>query len=323
MPRYIRNTVILAKLETSYGSDPTPTGAANAILVSDVTINPLTAANVPRDLVRGYFGGSEHLVGTAYLECSFSVELQGGGAAATAAPAWSPLLQACGFAAAATAGAYEHTPISAFGSNSSVTIYYYLDGELYKMLGARGTFTIDLGMGARPVMKFRFIGKNGGLTATGNATPTLSAFKTPVAVTDTNTGDVTLGCTYTASSGTISSGTAYTSKGVQIDIGNALNFHPLLGGETCDITARDASADLSLDLSAADAATFFSAVAANTMTSLGITHGSGTGYVVVIYAPNVQRIDPGIEDMDGMALHTYKLRLTPSTGNDEIRIVTR
>jgi hypothetical protein len=33
-PRYVRNSAILAKTETTYGTDPTPTGGANAILVS-------------------------------------------------------------------------------------------------------------------------------------------------------------------------------------------------------------------------------------------------------------------------------------------------
>ena len=37
MPRFIRNTVILAKTEVTYGLDPTPSGAANALLVSNLS----------------------------------------------------------------------------------------------------------------------------------------------------------------------------------------------------------------------------------------------------------------------------------------------
>ena len=95
--RYIRNTAILAKIESTYGTDSTPTEVANALLVSNVSINPLSAANVDRDLVRPYMGASEQLVGTAYIDLSFDIELSGAGTAGTAA-AYGPLLRACGFA---------------------------------------------------------------------------------------------------------------------------------------------------------------------------------------------------------------------------------
>ena len=86
MPRYARNAAILAKIETTYGTDPTPTGAANAILVSNLTVNPLNATNVSRDLIRSTLGGYEQLVGTANLEASFDVELAGSSALGTAPP---------------------------------------------------------------------------------------------------------------------------------------------------------------------------------------------------------------------------------------------
>ena len=41
--RYIRQTVILAKIETVSGTDAVPTGAANALLISNMNITPLEA----------------------------------------------------------------------------------------------------------------------------------------------------------------------------------------------------------------------------------------------------------------------------------------
>lgn len=75
----------------------------NALLVANLTINPLKANNVSRDLVRPFFGGSEQLVGTATVEVSFDVELAASGTAGTT-PAWGPLLLGCAFAEAVTAG---------------------------------------------------------------------------------------------------------------------------------------------------------------------------------------------------------------------------
>ena len=101
MARYIRNASILAKIESVYGTTPTPTGADNAMLISDFNIN-YQAQNVPRELVRPFMGGSEHLVGRVFVELTFNVEFASSGTAGTA-PAYGPLLRACGFAETVTA----------------------------------------------------------------------------------------------------------------------------------------------------------------------------------------------------------------------------
>jgi hypothetical protein len=319
MPRYIRNTVILAKIETTAGTDAVPTGAANACLISNASINPLNASNVPRDLLRGYFGGSEQLVGTAYVEASFDVELAGSGTAGTA-PAWGELLKACAFSETISAGnRVDYTPIST--TLKTATIYYYDDGVLHKLLGAMGDFSINLGIGERPVFSFRFIGIDGGVTAAANATPTLTAWKTPLAVTDPNTGDVTFGCTY--ATGSLTGGTTYPSRGLQVAMGNTVNHVPLLGGETVDLTNRDASGSLELDLTAAQEATFHTSVKASTTQSIGMVHGTVAGNIIVMHAPAVQLINPKKSEITGRRLIGYDMRILPSTGNDDLRIVAK
>lgn len=317
MPRYARNAAILAKIETTYGTDPVPTGAANAMLISNLSVNPLNANNVSRDLIATYFGGSEQLVGTAFLEASFDIELAGSGAAGTA-PAWGALLRACGFAEAITASTrVDYTPITS--AIESATIYYHDDGVLHKLLGARGTFDIKMGVGERPVLSFKFQGLDGGISAVANPALTLTAFKTPLVVTDANTGDVTIGCTYSA--GVLTGGTAYTSRGLQVSMGNAVTFTPLLGGETIDLTNREATGHIDLDLTAANEVTFMASVKANTKQGIGIVHGTTAGYKVLVHAPAAQLINPTKQDVNGRRLVGYDLRLVPSAGNDELRIV--
>jgi hypothetical protein len=323
MPRFLRNTVLLVKTETTIGTDAVPTGAANAILVSDITINPLQASNVNRDLVRGFYGSSDQLVGTASIGVSFTVELAGSGTPTTA-PKWGPLLLACGFAETVQTASVDYLPVSTFGNGTSATIYYYLDGQLHKLLAARGTFTLEMGVGERPVMRFRMVGKDGGLTAAANATPVTTGFRTPLVITDANTPGLRLGAvTYTAATGIVGGGTVYTSRGLRLDVGNNVTFQPLLGAETVEITQREVTGAMSLDLTAAQAVSFMTDVKANTTLALGFTHGVAAGNTIVIHAPVVQRIDPGVEDFNGQAMHTYNLRLVPSAGNDELRIVSR
>lgn len=91
-----RKRVLLAKIESVYGTDPTPTGGSNAILVRNMNFSPLAAETVGRDLIRPYFGNSDQLLAESHVALDFEVELAGAGALGSA-PAWGPLLKACGF----------------------------------------------------------------------------------------------------------------------------------------------------------------------------------------------------------------------------------
>jgi len=316
--RLIRKTAILLKIETVYGTDPTPTGAANAMLVSNLNINPLNAQNVDRDLVRTYLGSSEQLVGTAYVEMSFDVEMQGSGTLGTA-PAWGAALRACGFAEAISAGArVEYTPVT--DTLESATIYWYDDGVLHKGLGGRGSVEIAAGVGERPVFKFKFVLLDGGVSAASNPSLTLTAWKQPKVINDANTGDLTFGGTY--ATGAITGGTAWPSRGLNLNVANTVNFTPLLGGETVDLSQREITGSMQLDLTAAQEVTFMASVKANTLDTLSLLHGTVSGYKVLIHSPSFQMINPSKQEVNGKRLIGYDIRCVPSSGNDELRIVS-
>jgi hypothetical protein len=289
------------------------------MLVSNLSISPLNAQNVNRDLVRAYFGGSEQLVGTANVEISFDIELQSSGTAG-AAPAWGTVLRACAFAETVSAGArVEYLPITT--PLESATIYYHDDGVLHKVLGARGTVDIKLNVGERPVLSFKLTGLDGGVSAVANATPTYTAFRTPAVVTDANTNDLLVGCAYTT--GTLGTGTAYPTRGIEWMAGNSVQYTPLVGGDTVDLTQREVTGKCMFDLTAAQEVSFMADVKANTTRAIGIQHGTAAGSVVIVHAPAVQLINPRKEDVDGRRLIGFDLRAVPSTGNDELRICVR
>lgn len=321
MPRLMRNTAILAKIETTYGTDPVPTGSANALLVSNVSANPLVANNVSRELIRPYLGGSEQLIGTKYIELSFDVELQSSGSmVAPTVPAWGPLVRACGMAETATAGIrVEYNPIST--AFESVTIYYFLDGVLRKLLGARGNLVIKMGVGERPVLSFAFKGLDGGVTATALPATTLTGFKTPSVITDANSGDVLLGCTYTAATPALTGGTLYPSRGLEIDLGNQVEFVPMLGSEAIDIINRQTTARVQFDFTAAQEVTFDASVKANTLQAIGLQHGATAGSKALVFAPAAQLISPSYQEFNGRVLMGFEARLVPSGGNDELKLV--
>ena len=318
MPRLIRKTAILAKTETTYGTDSVPTGAANAILVSNASFN-LAYNNVERNFIRPFFGGSGQLAGTRFVECSFEVELANSGTAGTA-PAWAPLLRACGMAEAvlASPARVEYTPVSA--SFSSVTIYYHIDGVRRVALGCMGNVEFMLNEGAAPMLRFTFAGLDGGRTAVADPTVTLTAFRAPQVVTDVNSGDINLGATYSA--GALSSGTAYPSRGLSINLQNTVSRKAILGGQAVQISDRNVQAQCQLDLTAAQEVSFLTDINANTNTTLGFSHSTGAGVGILLHAPQVQRIDPTDAEYEGDVHMAQNLRLTPTTaGNDELRLV--
>jgi hypothetical protein len=90
----------------------------------------------------------------------------------------------------------------------------------------------------RPLLSFRFLGLDGGVTAASPSALTLTAFKVPLVVSEPNTGDLLFGATYTAATPTLTGGTGYPSQGIELDLGNDLAYMPLLGGESVDISQR-------------------------------------------------------------------------------------
>jgi hypothetical protein len=320
MSRYLRNTVILAKNEATYGTDIVPTGA-EAMLTSKPQITPLSSQNVNRDVLRGFMGGSEQLVGSRHVECSFDVELVNGGAAGTA-PAWGALLKASGFAETITAGVrVDYTPISS--AFSSASIYWYDDGLLHKIIGARGDVNFKKTSGMIPVMSFSFKGLYLTPAAAANATPTgITGFKTPQVVNEANTQDLTFGATHTLLiAPAFTGGTAYPSLGLEWSAGNKVDFIPLLGGESIEQTDRDASCKFQLDLTAAQEATFMGTVEGGGLTSVGLIHGTGAGHQSMVFLPFVQLINPSKAEQNGKRMIGFDGRVVPSAGNDEMRLV--
>lgn len=320
--RLIRNTVILLKPEVTYGTDPTPTGGANALLVSNLSINPFNVTTVDRDLIRSYLGASEMLLGARYVEMGFDLELSGAGTVAVA-PAWGNSLLACAMAETITATfRADYTPVSsAFGS---CTIYWYDDGVLHKATGARGAPVFKLGINQRPVISYKFLGLYSTPTAVSNPSTTLTAWKAPQLICEANTLDLTFGGTHSTSvAPAIATGTTYPSQGIEVDMGIKVDFNALLGGETVDITARAATAKVTLDLTAAQEVTMMAAAEAATLQTVGLSHGTTANQKVLIWLPSVQITNVQKAEANGKRLISLDLRCLPSaSGNDEVRIVT-
>src|SRR3546814_5593421 len=80
-----------------------------------------------------------------------------------------------------------YAPVS--GGFESAHVYFYIDDELHKLSGARGTVSVDCSKEAMPQFKFSFTGLRVPAAAGTNPTPDFSGFVEPLPVNDTNTPD--------------------------------------------------------------------------------------------------------------------------------------
>jgi hypothetical protein len=308
MPLLERKRVILAKTESTYGTDPTPTGVADAVLVRNLSVTPQDADFTNRDLVRPYLGRSEQLPSGIRAMIEFEVEMAASGTAGTA-PAYGSLLKACGLGETVVAvTSVTYAPVST--NFSSVTIYYNNDGVLHKMTGCRGTVSLSMRVKDIPVFRFSFTGIYQAVTDTAAPTPTYTAYKTPLPVTNANTTPFTLH----SFSGIMSE--------LTIDVANSVTHRTLVGGsESVLITDREPVGSVIIEATTVAQKDWWTIARNGTLGGLAITHGTVAGQKVQVASSTVQLTRPVYQDMDGVTMLQMGMNFVPSTGNDELSFI--
>lgn len=307
MAKLNRKKAILAKIETTSGTDSVPTGAANSILVRNLSVTPIEGDIVNRDLIRSYIGNSEEYLVGEYRVVEFDVEIAGAGAAGTA-PAYGPLLRACGMAETVTGGVkVEYLPVSS--AFETVSIYCNTDGLNHKLTYGMGTVSMDFTAKGIPFFHFRFIGKWTAVTDTALPSQTLTAFQKPLPCSTTNTPTFSfLGVS------------SLVIESLRIDLNNTLNFRSLIGAEYSQIVDRKATGELMFEAVPVATLDVVSLARTNTTGALQLIHGTTAGNKVQIDAPAVDIGKPTYGESDGVMMISCPVSLTPSSGNDELKI---
>lgn len=302
-----RKRLLLAEIESTYGTDPTPQGT-DAVLVSNLEIQPLQLELKDRELILGYLGNTEKVVGQRLVGVSFDVEIAGSGTAGTA-PKWSALMQACGFAEAIVAStSVTYTPASS--SFKGVTLYYFADGVRHKVTGCRGTWSMSLETGEIPKISFEFTGLYNAPTDETQPSPTYAAQADPVVVNSANTTPLQV------------HGYAACLSAFSLSLANETPFRQLAGcTQQVMITDRKPEGEVTIEAPTIAQKDFFSAASTQTTGQFSWTHGTTAGNIVTFTAPTCNLGSPEYEDSDGIIM--LKLPFMPmptSAGNDEFTI---
>lgn len=303
MTIYARKKIVLFKLETTYGEDPTPTGAADAIQTSNFKWMPMQGKDVERDLEQPHMGAQGTLPSELHAKVTFDVELEPSGVVGTP-PAWSPLLRACAVAETIVAGtSVTYNPVS--DGHESATLYFGLSGTKYVTHGARGNVTLDFAASGIPYLKFEFTGLFTKPIEAAVPTPNLAAWKKPQIVSDANT-------TFTLD------GISLVLRKLSLNLGNSVDPSFLVGEEEVDVTGKVDVVDLTVK--AVPLTTFdpYAAALSDDDLPVSLVHGKAAGRIATLAIPKLEIQRPeGLEDVNGKIEWPLRAQALPPSGNDQ------
>ena len=309
MPKLHRKRSILAKAESSYGSDPTPTGSANYVQVIDLNIEPIVSDEVSRDLIRPYMGNYEVIPANTRVNVTFDVEMSGSGSAGTA-PKYGAILKACGLSETVVSStSVTYAPVTT--PSDSVTLFVNYDGIRHKVTGARGTFSLNCEVNNIPRISFSLTGIFNAPTDTALPTVTVSNQASPLIFKNGSTSNFAI------------FGFSAALQSWNLDFNNEVIYRELVGGtKEVLITDRRPSGTAVIENPALSAHNFFTDYTGTSTGTNTWLHGTVAGNKVTVSCPQTDLGQPTYEESDGITMLSLPFMATPtSSGNTEFSLV--
>jgi hypothetical protein len=307
-----RKKFLIAKIETTYGTDPSPVGGSDAVQVTNLEVTPIESDNVQAASYQGFLGNSTRgtLVANKRVSVTFDVELSGSGTAGTA-PAFGPLLKSCGLSETiASSTSVTYAPVSS--SFSSATIYCFYDGTRHKITGARGTVSFNLTAGQFAVASFQFIGiynAPDGTALSGSFTVANQA--AAIEVNDTN-----------VTTATFHGVTSSRIESFDMALNNELLYKETASSQEVLITNRAPGGTAVIEAPAVGTTDFFAKAVAVATGSTSLVLGATAGNIVTLNAAQTDITGCSYADTNGViALSMPYLALPTTAGNNEASLV--
>lgn len=308
MTKYARNKALLVKNETVYGTDPTPTGAANAIQASNFNFEPSVGQDVSRDLILPYMGHQGVILAGNYARIAFDVEVAGSGDPGTP-PAYGPLLRAAQMAEVITVDTdVKYNPIST--NFEAATIYFVNDGIKHIMLGCRGTWKLNFQPSQIARWSFTMTGLLGTITDAAMPTIDLTKFIKPVPVSKENT-------TFTLF------GYAGACEAFSFDLGGDIQPRLLINSESIESVDRQMVGQTTMAAASLATINWFGKASAHETGAFAAQHGTVAGNIVGFDGDVVQLGRPTYTENQKIINNQLSLMMLPTAGNDEFLVTIK
>ena len=307
-----RTTKLLAKIESSYGSNPTPVAGSNAIQVTDIEVTPIESDNVQATAFQGFIGNSTRptLLANKRVAVSFGAELSGSGAAGTAS-ALSPLLKSCGLSETIVGStSVTYAPVSS--SFSSCTILCFYGATRHLMTGCRGTATITMAAGSFAQINFEFTGIYNSPDSTAmSGTFTVANQSAGIEVNDTN-----------VTTATFHGETSQRIESFDLALNNEVVYKETASSKEVLITNRAPGGTAVLEEPVRATTDYFAKAETAATGNSSIVLGSSAGNIVTVNVPQTDITGVSRGDTNGVnSLNLPYLALPTTAGNNELSIV--
>ncbi|MAF43067.1 MAG: hypothetical protein CMI54_02700 [Parcubacteria group bacterium] len=303
------NRALLAKVERTYGTDPTPDATNDSMITSNLSITPYGGNTVQIANDQGFHGARKSFTTGAMVTVSFDINLAGSSAAGTV-PVYEVLFKSCGLSDETIVASTSVTYAPVSNGETSITMYVNLDGVQHIVTGARGTFSLSMGRSAMPTISFTYTGIYN--TPTDVALPTLvtTGWVDPVAINNDNTPTATLD--------------SYDMIMDQftMDFGSNVVYRNLVNQENVIISGREVTGSAHIGMPTVAAKSLYALVESHSGVTLGaltFSHGTTAANIVGITCPTTQVTSMSYDDSDGVAMCNLGFSMLPtSAGDDEI-----
>lgn len=306
-PIKYRKMLLLSKLESTYATDPTLTGAADAMLAKNVTINPMEGQDLSRDLILPYLGNQGTIPAGLYTTLQFDTEIAGSGTAGVA-PAWGQLLRGAGFAETIVEDAsVTYNPIS--DSMESLYQKFWVGSTLHVLRGVRGNGTVTKDAQGIPIIRWQMWGLYVDPSEASQASgASFGAFKKPLVVNKQNTtfqvNDVPL-----------------VMRNFSFDFANQVEPRLLVNKENIELVDRAERINLVVEAVPVTTLDIYGLAKSQATVECEIVHGTAAGNICTISAPSCQILRPtGYQNNQGIAEWPLVLAPQPVAGNDQFTI---
>jgi hypothetical protein len=306
-----RKKFLIAKIESAYGSDPTPVGGSDAIQVTNLEVTPIESDNVQAAAYQGFIGNSTRgtLVANKRVSVTFDVELSGSGTAGTA-PAFGPLLKACGLSETIVA-ATSVTYAGVSSSFDSATIYCFYDGTRHKITGARGTVSFSMTAGQFPVASFVMTGIYNAPDDTAlSGTFTVANQAAALEINDTN-----------VTTATFHGVTDVRLESLDLALNNEVLYKETASSQEVLITNRAPGGTAVIEAPAVGTTDYFAKATAVATGNSSFVIGATGGNIITLTMAQTDITGVSYGDTNGViSLSMPYLALPTTSGNDEISL---
>ncbi len=301
-----RRKILLADIESTYGSDPGVSGS-DAILVENLNWSNAGLKMVARPAVRPSLAALQQVYAGRLVTVSGTIEMKGSSAAGTP-PEYDPILRAAGLAVTNVPSTSD-TYAPASSGLESAYLRVYEDGKAINIGGCRGNCTFNFNAGERCTIDFEMTGHVGEQTDTALATP---SFQTP-------SPPPFIGASFTIDS------YAATLSALTFTLGNQIAMPASANGadgyDEITIVSRNITGSLAVLDELVATEDFIGNFTSGALMALATgTIGGTAGNRFALTAPAVYYTDATPEDREGVAGLALPIGFAESSGDDEISL---